>query len=140
MVRNEGTEPVSFSLALEIGCDFADIMSVKEHDFALGDPLNAPPLPEPVEPRYDEENNQFVLVDPEGEARTQVLLSQRGTLNGSGIEYEELRVPQRRSKRYEIEDLTGQRWVPVLVDGEEVVYDSHRILEYLSSRDDSRAP
>ena len=88
VVRNEGTEPVSFSLALEIGCDFADIMSVKEHDFALGDPLNAPPLPEPVEPRYDEENNQFVLVDPEGEARTQVLLSQRGTLNGSGIEYE----------------------------------------------------
>jgi glycogen debranching enzyme len=88
VVRNEGTEPVSFSLGLEIGCDFADIMSVKEHDFALGDPLNAPPLPPPVEPRYDEENNQFLLVDPEGEARTQVLLSQRGTLNGSGIEYE----------------------------------------------------
>ena len=88
VIRNEGTEPVSFSLGLEIGCDFADIMSVKEHDFALGDPLNAPPLPPPVEPRYDEENNQFVLVDPEGEARTQVLLSQRGKLNGSGIEYE----------------------------------------------------
>jgi glycogen debranching enzyme len=88
VIRNEGTEPVSFSLGLEIGCDFADIMSVKEHDFALGDPLNAPPLPPAVEPRYDPENNQFVLVDPEGEARTQVLLSQRGTLNGSGIEYE----------------------------------------------------
>ena len=88
VIRNEGTEPVSFSLGLEIGCDFADIMSVKEHDFALGDPLNAPPLPPPVEPRYDEENNQFVLIDPEGEARTQVLLSQRGKLNGSGIEYE----------------------------------------------------
>jgi glycogen debranching enzyme len=88
VIRNEGTEPVSFSLGLEIGCDFADIMSVKEHDFALGDPLNAPPLPPPVEPRYDAENNQFVLVDPEGEARTQVLLSQRGKLNGSGIEYE----------------------------------------------------
>jgi glutathione S-transferase len=57
-----------------------------------------------------------------------------------GIEYEELRVPQRRSKRYEIEDLTGQRWVPVLIDGEEVIHDSHRILEYLSSRGDSPAP
>jgi glycogen debranching enzyme len=88
VIRNEGTEPVSFSLGLEIGCDFADIMSVKEYDFALGDPLNAPPLPPTVELRYDEENNQFLLVDPEGEARTQVLLSQRGTLNGSGIEYE----------------------------------------------------
>jgi glutathione S-transferase len=61
-------------------------------------------------------------------------------MNKLGIEYEELRVPQRRSKRYEIEDLTGQRWVPVLVDGEEVIHDSHRILEYLSSRGDSRAP
>ena len=45
VIRNEGTEPVSFMLGLEIGCDFADIMSVKEYDFALGDPLNAPPLP-----------------------------------------------------------------------------------------------
>ena len=61
-------------------------------------------------------------------------------MNKLGIDYEELRVPQRRSKRYEIEDLTGQRWVPVLVDGEEVIYDSHRILEYLSSRGDSQAP
>ena len=60
-------------------------------------------------------------------------------LDKLGIEYEELRVPQRRSKRYEIEDMTGQRWVPVLVDGEEVVYDSHRILEYLSSRAGSPA-
>ena len=88
VIRNEGTEPVSFTLGLEIGCDFADIMSVKEYDFALGDPLNAPPLPPTVELRYDEENNQFLLIDPEGEARTQVLLSQRGMLNGSGIEYE----------------------------------------------------
>jgi glycogen debranching enzyme len=88
VIRNEGTEPVSFTLGLEIGCDFADIMSVKEYDFALGDPLNAPPLPPTVELRYDEENNQFLLIDPEGEARTQVLLSQRGTLNGSGIEYD----------------------------------------------------
>ena len=95
VIRNEGTEPVSFSLGLEIGCDFADIMSVKEYDFALGDPLNAPPLPPTVELRYDEENNQFLLIDPEGEARTQVLLSQRGTLNGSGIEYDVALEPKR---------------------------------------------
>jgi glutathione S-transferase len=55
-------------------------------------------------------------------------------------DFEQVRVPQRRSQREEIQELTGQRWVPVLVDGEEVVTDSHRILEYLSSRDDSRAP
>jgi glutathione S-transferase len=55
-------------------------------------------------------------------------------LKKDGIEFEEIRVPQRRSQRVEIHELTGQNWVPVLVDGEEVVSDSHRILEYLASR------
>jgi len=55
------------------------------------------------------------------------------------LEFEEVRVPQRRSQRYEIHELTGQDWVPVLVDGEEVVSDSHRILEYLSLRAGSPA-
>ena len=32
----------------------------------------------------------------------------------------------------EVEELTGQRWVPVLVHGDEVISDSHRILEYLN--------
>ena len=88
VVRNEGMEPVAFTLGLEVGCDFADIMSVKEHDFALGDPVHAQPLPPLVEAVYDDENNQFVLTDPGEPARTQVILSQRGTRNGSGIEYE----------------------------------------------------
>ena len=61
-------------------------------------------------------------------------------LDKLGFEYEQLRVPQRRSQRAEIQELTGQTWVPVLVDGEEVIHDSHRILEYLASRSgDSRA-
>jgi glutathione S-transferase len=54
------------------------------------------------------------------------------------LDFEEVRVPQRRSQRTEIHDLTGQGWVPVLIDGEEVISDSHRIREYLS-RGDSRA-
>ena len=49
------------------------------------------------------------------------------------LDFEQVRVAQRRSQRVEIEELTGQNWVPVLVDGEEVVSDSHRILEYLRS-------
>lgn len=53
-------------------------------------------------------------------------------LKKQGIEFEQVRVPQRRSQRVEILELTGQDWVPVIVDGEEVVSDSHRILEYLS--------
>jgi glutaredoxin 3 len=47
------------------------------------------------------------------------------------LDFEQVRVAQRRSQRIEIQELTGQDWVPVLVDGEEVVTDSHRILEYL---------
>ena len=53
-------------------------------------------------------------------------------LRHEGIEFEELRVPQRRRDRVEILELTGQTWVPVLVDGEEVIHDSRRILEYLN--------
>jgi glutathione S-transferase len=54
-------------------------------------------------------------------------------LRRHGIEFEQLRVPQRRGRRTEIHDLTDQDWVPVLVDGEEVIHDSHRIVEYLRS-------
>jgi len=47
------------------------------------------------------------------------------------IDFDEVRVPLRRRERPEVEELTGQTWVPVLLHGEEVVHDSHRILEYL---------
>ncbi len=48
-----------------------------------------------------------------------------------GVEHRIERVPQRRSRRPEIEELTGQRRVPVLVDGDEVIHDSKRIAQYL---------
>jgi glutathione S-transferase len=51
-----------------------------------------------------------------------------------GLEHRTERVPYRRSARPEIEELTGQRRVPVLVDGEEVVHDSRRIIQYLEWR------
>ena len=53
-------------------------------------------------------------------------------LKKAGVEFEQVRVPQRRRERIEIRELTGQDRVPVIVDGEEVVHDSHRILEYLA--------
>ena len=52
-------------------------------------------------------------------------------LNAKGIDYDQVRVPYRKSGRGEVEDLTKQRWVPVLVHGEEVIHDSKRIVEYL---------
>lgn len=52
-------------------------------------------------------------------------------LEEKGIEYEEVRVPYLKRHRPEVHDLSGQRWVPVLVHGEDVICDSRRILEYL---------
>jgi glycogen debranching enzyme len=87
-VENVTTEPVSFELALEVACDFADIFAVKEHDFALGDPLHAKPLPEPVPAIFDEQHHQFVLDDPGDEyARTQVVFSHPGEVNGDALHF-----------------------------------------------------
>ena len=52
-------------------------------------------------------------------------------LRAAGVDYDEVRVPFLKRDRPEVEELTGQRWVPVLVHGEEVIHDSHRILEYI---------
>jgi glutathione S-transferase len=60
-------------------------------------------------------------------------------LRSLDIEYQEVRVPFLKRDRPEVEELTGQRWVPVLVDGEEVIYESHRILEYLDWREEQAA-
>jgi glutaredoxin 3 len=55
-------------------------------------------------------------------------------LHKLGIEHETERLPYRKSNRPEIEELTDQRRVPVLVDGDEIISDSKRILEYLNWR------
>ena len=52
-------------------------------------------------------------------------------LKAKGIDFDQVRVSYRKSDRPEIEDLTKQRWVPVLVHGDEVIHDSKRIVEYL---------
>jgi glutathione S-transferase len=51
-----------------------------------------------------------------------------------GIETEERRVPWRRRDRDDVEGLTGQRAVPVLVLGDDAICDSKRILEHLEWR------
>ena len=47
------------------------------------------------------------------------------------LEHETRRLPYRRSRRPEVEELTRQHRIPVLVDGDEIVHDSKRILQYL---------
>jgi glutathione S-transferase len=57
-----------------------------------------------------------------------------------GLEHRTERVAQRRRDRPEIVALTGQRRVPVLIDGDEVVHDSKRILQYLEFAHGEEAP
>jgi glutaredoxin 3 len=54
-------------------------------------------------------------------------------LRSNGIDFDEVRVRSLKRHRPEIAELTGQRWVPVLVHGEAVIHDSHRILQYLEA-------
>jgi glutathione S-transferase len=47
------------------------------------------------------------------------------------VDHRTERVGLRRADRPEIVELTGQSRVPVLVDGDEVIHDSKRILQHL---------
>lgn len=55
-------------------------------------------------------------------------------LKKKGIHHRIERVPYGKGKRPEIEELTKQKRVPVLVYGDEVISDSKRILQYLEYR------
>jgi glutathione S-transferase len=50
------------------------------------------------------------------------------------IDYEEVRVALRKRDRDEVEALSGQRRVPLLVLGGEAICDSPRIIEHLQWR------
>jgi glycogen debranching enzyme len=81
VVRSHASRPLTFSLEVELACDFADIFAVKQYDFALGDPLHARPLPPAGEARF--EDGGFVLASADGyPGRTEVFFSEPATVNG----------------------------------------------------------
>ena len=96
VVQNQSMERQTLELALEIEGDFADILSVKEHDFALGDPRRAQPLPDPVPIRFSEEHNEFLLDDPGNSAHTQVIFSERGQIEGDVVRWQISLEPRER--------------------------------------------
>ena len=64
-------------------------------------------------------------------------------LRRHGVRYDEVRVPYRRGGRAEVEALSGQDRVPLLVLEGEAICDSRRIvehLEYLEARTTERSP
>lgn len=87
-VQNESMDRLDFELSLELAADFADIISVKLHDFSLGDPEHAPPLPPPAPAVHDEIRRQIRIEDPAGELRTRVLLSRPGRLDRGAVSFD----------------------------------------------------
>ncbi|MEW6583777.1 MAG: glutathione S-transferase N-terminal domain-containing protein [Actinomycetota bacterium] len=55
----------------------------------------------------------------------------RQALANVGRDYQALEVPRDRAERHLVRALSGQPLVPVLVDGDTVVWDSRRIVRYL---------
>jgi glycogen debranching enzyme len=86
-LRNESPEPLELAVALEAEADFADIISVKLHDFSLGDPELAQPLPPPAPTTHDEARRQVSIVDPRGDLGTQLVFSKPGRLDGNAMTY-----------------------------------------------------
>lgn len=61
-------------------------------------------------------------------------------LERQGVEVQEVRVPfLRGGRRPEVEALTGQEVVPLLVLDGQAIVDSHRIVEHLRWRADARS-
>jgi glutathione S-transferase len=52
-------------------------------------------------------------------------------LRSAGIDYAEVRVAVRKRDREDVQELSDQRWVPLLVQGDDVICDSHRIVEFV---------
>ncbi|MGB9185283.1 MAG: glutathione S-transferase N-terminal domain-containing protein [Solirubrobacteraceae bacterium] len=55
-------------------------------------------------------------------------------LRRDGVAFEAVKVPQKRSRRPEVQALSGQQRVPTLVLDGEVICDSRRIVEHLEFR------
>ena len=86
-VRNESPERLEIELALEAASDFADIISVKHHDFSLGDPALAQELPPAAPAAYDDERRQLSIVDPRGDLGTRLAFSRPGRLDGNAVRF-----------------------------------------------------
>ncbi len=58
----------------------------------------------------------------------------RRKLDDLGLKYEKIDVPESRQLRTEVIKVSGQPLVPVLVDGDVVLDDEDKIIEYLDSK------
>jgi glycogen debranching enzyme len=86
-LRNESPERLEVDVVLQAEADFADIISVKLHDFSLGDPELAQPLPPPAPATYDADKGHVSIVDPRGDLGTRLAFSKPGRFDGSAMTF-----------------------------------------------------
>jgi glycogen debranching enzyme len=86
-LRNESPERIDVLVGLEIEADFADIISVKLHDFSLGDPELARPLPPPGTCSYQDARNEVSIEDVRGDCGTRLVFSKPGDFDGNTMTY-----------------------------------------------------
>jgi glycogen debranching enzyme len=86
VVTNLAGDAITVEVEIELASDFADILSIKHHDFALGDPELAVALPPPVE-LVALTQQTFRLLDPAGVLSTDVRSSRPAGFSGSALAY-----------------------------------------------------
>jgi glycogen debranching enzyme len=85
VVTNLAGDALTVELTVELASDFADILSIKHHDFALGDPGLAEALPPPVELAAGPTPQTACLLDPAGVLSTEVRSSRAALVSGSAL-------------------------------------------------------
>jgi glycogen debranching enzyme len=127
-VRNESMGRLELSLDLEVAADFADIISVKLHDFALGDPQHAEPLPPAAPATFDQARGELLIEDPQGDLRTRVLVSQEAELVDGALVFG-LRLDPHETWELDVDVLPALNGevssdIPELADERETVHDA----------------
>jgi len=94
-IRNESMHPLVLDVVLELASDFADIISVKAHDFAFGDPERAPELPAEV-PCVAADDHDHVLRISDGDYTTTVVFSRTVRAPDGAVRFELELAPHER--------------------------------------------
>ena len=84
-LSNESMSELSFAVDLELAADFADIISVKAHDFAFGDPESRRRC-RPTGPARRSRASTFAIEDDEG-YRTTIRFSHAPELTRPGARF-----------------------------------------------------
>jgi glycogen debranching enzyme len=87
ILRNEGTATLAFSLAIELGADFVDVLTLKAHDSALGAGEMPLALPRRTRPRAFSPH-ELLLEDPGSELVTWVTGSLPLSLTDSTVAFD----------------------------------------------------